>query len=62
RYADAHPIAIQLTSGMGLRGARLNLAVESAGSYEQLVAIAPRIRDAVGLDKYLPLALALHDA
>ena len=62
RYADAHPIAIQLTSGMGLRGARMNLAVESADSYEQLIAIAPRIRDAVGLEKYLPLALALHDA
>lgn len=62
RYADAHPIAVQLTSGMGLRGARLSLAVKSAGSYEQLVAIAPRIRNAVGLDNYLPLALALHDA
>lgn len=62
RYADAYPIAIQLTSAMGLRGFRLNLAVEGAGSYEQLAALAPRIREAVGPEKYLPLALALHDA
>ena len=62
RYADAYPIAIQLTSSMGLRGFRLNLAVEGAGSYEQLAALAPKIREAVGPEKFLPLALALHDA
>ena len=62
RYADAYPIAIQLTSAMGLRGVRLNLAVEGAGSYEQLAALAPKIREAVGPEKFLPLALALHDA
>ena len=62
RYADAYPIAIQLTSAMGLRGFRLNLAVEGAGSYEQLAALAPKIREAVGPEKFLPLALALHDA
>ena len=62
RYADAYPIAIQLTSAMGLRGFRLNLAVEAASSYEQLAALAPRIRKAVGPEKFLPLALALHDA
>ncbi|MFC5497456.1 hypothetical protein ACFPOE_07915 [Caenimonas terrae] len=62
RYADAYPIAIQLTAAMGLKGFRLNLAVEGACSYEQLAALAPRIREAVGPDKFLPLALALHDA
>lgn len=62
RYADAYPIAIQLTSAMGLRGFRLNLAVEGACSYEQLAALAPRIREAVGPEKFLPLALALHDS
>ncbi len=61
RYADAYPIAIQLTSALGLRGFRLNLAVEGAGSYEQLAALAPKIREAVGPEKYLPLGLALHD-
>ncbi len=62
RYAQAYPVAIQLTSAMGLRGFRLNLAVEAAGSYEQLAALAPKIREAVGPEKYLPLGLALHDA
>ncbi len=62
RYTDAYPIAIQLTSAMGLRGFRLNLAVEGAGSYEQLAALASKIREAVGPEKYLPLGLALHDA
>jgi hypothetical protein len=61
RYAEAYPIAIQLTSAMGLRGFRLNLAVEAAGGYEQLAALAPKIREAVGPEKYLPLGLALHD-
>ena len=61
RYAQAYPIAIQLTSAMGLRGFRLNLAVEGAGGYEQLADLAPRIREAVGPEKFLPLALALHD-
>jgi hypothetical protein len=62
RYADAYPIAIQLTAAMGLKGFRLNLAVEGAGSYEQLAALAPKIREAVGPEKFLPLALALHDS
>jgi hypothetical protein len=62
RSAEAYPIAIQLTSAMGLRGFRLNLAVEAAGSYEQLAALAPKIREAVGPEKYLPLGLALHDS
>ena len=62
RYAEAYPVVIQLTSAMGLRGFRLNLAVEGAGSDEQLVALAPKIREAVGPEKYLPPGLALHDA
>lgn len=62
RYAEAYPIAVQLTSGVGLRGSSLNLAVEAAAGYEQLAALGPKIREAVGPEKYLPLALALHDA
>ena len=62
RYAEAYPIAIQLTSAMGLRGFRLNLAVEGACSFEQLAALAPKIREAVGPEKFRPLGLALHDA
>jgi hypothetical protein len=59
RYAAAYPVAIQLTAALGLRGFRLNLAVEAAGSFEQLLAVAPRIREAVGPDRYEPLGRAL---
>lgn len=61
RYAEAYPIASQLTAALGLRGFRLNLAVEGAVNYEQLLAVAPRIREAVGEQKYLPLDNALND-
>lgn len=55
RYAQAYPLAIQLTSALGLRGFRLNLAVEAATSYEQLLEVGPRIREAVGAERYRPL-------
>lgn len=55
RYAAAYPLAIALTSALGLRGFRLNLAVEAARSFEDLVAVAPRIRDAVGPERFAPL-------
>jgi hypothetical protein len=61
RYAEAYPIATALTASLGLRGFRLNLAVEAATNYEQLLEIAPKIRDAVGPDKYKPLDNALND-
>ena len=60
RYAVAYPIAARLTSGLGLRGFRLNLAVEAATSYEDLVALAPKILEAVGPEKFKPLQQALH--
>jgi hypothetical protein len=60
RYQDAYPIAAKLTASMGLRGFRLNLAVEGAGSYEQLCDLAPKIREAVGADKFAPLEDALY--
>jgi hypothetical protein len=59
RYAAAYPVAIQLTAALGLRGFRLNLAVEAAGSFEELLAVAPRIREAVGAAQYEPLGRAL---
>lgn len=61
RYQDAYPIATQLTAALGLRGVLLNLAVEGAGNYDQLLALAPRIRDAVGAEKYATLDRALRD-
>jgi len=60
RYAAAYPIASQLTASLGLRGVRLNLAVEGATSYEDLLALAPKIREAVGKEKAEPLEAALR--
>ena len=59
RYADAYPIATRLTASLGLRGFRLNLAVEAAGSYDDLLQLAPKIREAVGAERFTPLAEAL---
>lgn len=59
RYKDAYPIATRLSSGLGLRGFRLNLSIEGATSYEELLALAPKIRAAVGPDKAAELDRAL---
>ena len=48
RYTEAKPLATKLTAALGLRGFRLNLAVESAGGYDELLALLPKIRDAAG--------------
>lgn len=59
RYKDAYPIATQLTGALGLRGFRLNLAVEGTASYDELLALAPKIRTAVGPEKAVTLDRAL---
>lgn len=61
RYQQAYPVATELTAGLGLRGFRLNLAVEGAGSFEDLAALAPKIREAVGDAKFGRLDKALFD-
>ena len=61
RYQDAYPVATQLTASLGLRGFRLNLAVEAASSYEALLALTPRIREAVGAAACARLERALQD-
>jgi hypothetical protein len=48
RYKDAKPLATQLTAGLGLRGFRLNMSVEAASGYDDLLALLPKIKDAVG--------------
>ena len=48
RYTEAKPLATKLTAGLGLRGFLLNLAVESAGGFDELLALLPKIKDAVG--------------
>ena len=60
RYRDAYPVATRITAGLGLRGFRLNLAVEAAGSFEQLAELAPKIQQAVGPEKFAALNTALH--
>jgi len=62
RYTDAYLIATKLTASLGLRGFRLNLAVEAATSYEELLQVAPKIRDAVGPEKFRALDKALNGA
>ena len=61
RYADAYLIATRLTAGLGLRGFRLNLAVEAAADYDALCELAPKIREAVGPEKFVALDDALND-
>ena len=58
-YSRAYPIATRLTAGLGLRGFRLNLAVEAAGDFRKLQALAPKIKEAVGPEKFLELEDAL---
>lgn len=59
RYAAAMPIATQLTASLGLRGFRLNLAVEGASGYDELLALLPKIQEAVGPNACRPLVDAL---
>ena len=44
---------------VGLRGFRLNMAVEGAADYKALLEIAPKIREAVGDEKFMELYKAL---
>ncbi len=59
-YSMAYPIATRLTAALGLRGFRLNLAVEAAGDLDKLKELAPRIKEAVGAEKYKDLDEALN--
>lgn len=59
-YSKAYPIATRLTASLGLRGFRLNLAVEAAGDITKLQELAPKIKDAVGAGKFKELHNALY--
>jgi hypothetical protein len=48
-----------LTASLGLRGFRLNLSVESASGYDDLLALFPKIQAAVGTEKAARLERAL---
>jgi len=49
RYLLAKPLATKLAAGLGLRGFMLNLAVESASGVDELVALLPKLQDALGV-------------
>ena len=59
RYQAAYPIATRLTASLGLRGFTLNLQVEGATSFEELLALAPKIRAAVSPEMAAELDRAL---
>ena len=61
RFAQAHPIALMLTEHLGLKGYRLNLQVTYAKSYMDLLALAPKIREAVGPERFEMLDHLLND-
>lgn len=60
RYVRAYGLATQLTAALGRKGSHLNLAVEAAGSLEELQALVPRIREAVGEERFAPLDQVLR--
>ena len=52
-------MATQLTASLGIFGFRLNLSVESASGYDDLLALFPKIQAAVGADKAAALERVL---
>lgn len=62
RYRSAYPLATQLTATLGLRGFKLNLAVERAEGYAGLRELLPKIEAAVGADRAAALRAALDGA
>lgn len=60
RYQAAYPIAIRITAKLGLRGFKLNLSVEGASGYDDLVALVPAIAKACNPEDVRELRRALH--
>ena len=61
RYTLAKPLATQLTASLGLKGFRLNLAVESAAGCDELLFLLPKIEAALGPEACQELSRALKD-
>jgi len=59
RYRSAYPLATRLTATLGLRGFKLNLAVERAEGYTGLRDLLPKIEAAVGTERAAELRRAL---
>lgn len=60
RYLDGMKTATQITSSLGLRGFRLNLAVEGAANLKELIELLPKIEAASSAEVCKPLRAALH--
>ncbi|MBC7601181.1 MAG: hypothetical protein H7255_00770 [Ramlibacter sp.] len=61
RYDRVQPVAAMLTANLGLRGRNLNFAVTNAMTYMDLLALAPRIREAIGEKDFAMLDQLLND-
>ena len=59
RYQRAYSLAVQLTAGLGIRGFKLNLAVEAAMGYTQLLELLPKIQQSRGMAARAELEAAL---
>lgn len=60
RYLQAYAIATALTAELGGKWGNLDLAVEAANNLEELEALAPRIRSAVGPVQFARLEALLR--
>jgi hypothetical protein len=59
RYRDAKPLATMITANLGFKGFRLNMAVEGASGYDELLALLPKIQAAAGERACMALEWAL---
>jgi hypothetical protein len=59
RYRDAKPLATMITANLGFKGFRLNMAVEGASGYEELLALLPKIQATAGERACMALEWAL---
>ena len=61
-FIEAEHLATSITAKLGLRGFRLNMAVERAGNLADLKALLPQIQEAAGVAAAKPLAGYLKNA
>lgn len=61
-FIEAEHMATSITAKLGLRGFRLNMAVERAGNLADLKALLPQIQEAAGVAAAKPLADYLKNA
>jgi hypothetical protein len=61
-FFDASQMATALSAKLGLRGFRLNLAVQTASSLSDLDALLPQLEKVLGADAVRPLANLLKTA